>query len=240
MAKGLFVGNLPYTTIEEELQHLFEQFGPVLSLKLIRDKKSGASKGFAFIEMEEAVALEAMDELNDTEFQGRALHVTEVWEPGKGPHPKKKLAQQAATQPAKPSQSAKNNNNQPAKNNAPRNNNGPQKGGTKPNSKYPQNNAKNSNNSNSGNRPNRPATNSNNNRSSSSSSNNRTDRNNSSRGPRTGGFNNNFSGANNAKKRPTVRRTDEPDRFLYEYEEEPKSKPSTEFTRYEYDYFDEE
>jgi len=51
MAMRLYVGNLPFKTREEDLQNLFQQAGTVQSVNIIRDKFSGQSRGFAFVEM---------------------------------------------------------------------------------------------------------------------------------------------------------------------------------------------
>ncbi len=73
----LFVGNLPYTTNDQALQNLFSQFGNVLSAKVITDKFSGQSKGFAFIEMEDdQAAQQAISDLNESEFDGRKIFVS--------------------------------------------------------------------------------------------------------------------------------------------------------------------
>ncbi len=79
MAKKLYVGGLPYTTTEGELQSLFEQAGTVESVAVITDRMSGRSKGFGFVEMatdEEAQA--AIAKFNGTEFGGRTLVVNEA------------------------------------------------------------------------------------------------------------------------------------------------------------------
>ena len=48
----LYVGNIPYTVKEEELKEIFQEFGTVTTIKIIADKYTGRSKGFAFVEME--------------------------------------------------------------------------------------------------------------------------------------------------------------------------------------------
>jgi len=72
----LYVGNLPYSTTEEELREAFSAFGTVLSSTIIVDRESGRSKGFGFVEMsteEEATA--AMNAMNNADFGGRTLRV---------------------------------------------------------------------------------------------------------------------------------------------------------------------
>lgn len=79
MATKLFVGSLPYSTTDDELQELFANVGTVVSAKVIFDRESNRSKGFGFVEMssdDEAKA--AIDKLNGTELGGRNLIVNEA------------------------------------------------------------------------------------------------------------------------------------------------------------------
>lgn len=79
MATKLFVGSLPYSTTDEELQELFANVGTVVSAKVIFDRETNRSKGFGFVEMssdDEAKA--AIDKLNGTDFGGRSLIVNEA------------------------------------------------------------------------------------------------------------------------------------------------------------------
>jgi RNA recognition motif-containing protein len=78
MAKKLFVGNLPWRSTQEELTEVFEQYGNVLSLKLIYDRETGRSRGFGFVEMEDADAQAAMEALDGKDFNGRELRVNEA------------------------------------------------------------------------------------------------------------------------------------------------------------------
>jgi RNA recognition motif-containing protein len=73
--KKLFIGNLPPTTSEEELQTLFSAFGTVRSSKLVTDVFSGQCKGFGFIEMEGHEARAAIAGLNGKDFNGRPMKV---------------------------------------------------------------------------------------------------------------------------------------------------------------------
>ena len=76
MSTKLFVGKLSYTTTDDELQKLFETHGKVLSAQVIKDRDSGQSKGFAFVEMETAEeAQAAIKALDGTEVSGRAVIV---------------------------------------------------------------------------------------------------------------------------------------------------------------------
>jgi len=76
---NIYVGNVPRGTTEEELQEAFQAFGQVASVAIIKDKFSGESRGFAFVEMpSKAEAQSAIAGLNGKEFKGRALTVNEA------------------------------------------------------------------------------------------------------------------------------------------------------------------
>ncbi len=75
----LYVGNMSYDTAEEDLRLACEAFGKVESTTIIKDKFSGQSKGFAFVEMSSNTEGQAaIDGLNGTELKGRALNVNEA------------------------------------------------------------------------------------------------------------------------------------------------------------------
>ena len=77
----LYVGNLPYSTTEEDLGNTFREIGEFNSVKIITDKYSGRSKGFGFIEMvNEDDGKRAIDELNGKELNGRNIIVNEARE----------------------------------------------------------------------------------------------------------------------------------------------------------------
>ena len=78
MAKKLFVGNLPYSMTQDELHNTFAEVGNVISAAVIVDKMSGRSRGFGFIEMEDADAERAIAELNGKDIGGRKLVVNEA------------------------------------------------------------------------------------------------------------------------------------------------------------------
>jgi RNA recognition motif-containing protein len=79
VAKKLFVGNLPYTTGNDELGEFFAQFGEVLSAAVIMDRATGRSKGFGFVEMtNDAEADAAISQGDGAEFEGRKLTVSEA------------------------------------------------------------------------------------------------------------------------------------------------------------------
>lgn len=76
--KRIFVGNLSYNAREDELVDLFSQFGEVHSVKFINDRETGKFRGFGFVEMDDAQAVEAIEKLNDTTFGGRMVRVNEA------------------------------------------------------------------------------------------------------------------------------------------------------------------
>ena len=88
MAKNLFVGNLVYGAEEQALQQLFEQYGPVQSVNIIKDRYSGKSRGFGFVEMvNEEDAQKAIAALNGFDMEGRPLVVKEALpRPERGPN----------------------------------------------------------------------------------------------------------------------------------------------------------
>ena len=76
---NIYVGNLSHEVTEEDLRVAFESFGQVESATIIKDKYSGESKGFGFVEMlSKAEAQSAIDGLNGKELKGRALNVNEA------------------------------------------------------------------------------------------------------------------------------------------------------------------
>ena len=76
---NIYVGNLPYSTDDAELEQLFAEFGTVQSAKVIMDRETGRSKGFGFVEMEDGESgQQAIDALNDSDMGGRPLRVNEA------------------------------------------------------------------------------------------------------------------------------------------------------------------
>src|SRR5213594_1810830 len=79
MAKRLYVGNLSFQVTEADLSELFAQVGSVDSVKLITDRDTGRSKGFAFVEMsDDSAAAQAISKFNGTDLNGRNLTVNEA------------------------------------------------------------------------------------------------------------------------------------------------------------------
>jgi RNA recognition motif-containing protein len=76
---NIYVGNLSYRIRENDLQRAFEEFGAVVSCKIIKDRDTNRSKGFAFVEMEDdAAAAQAIEKLTGTEIDGRTVVLKEA------------------------------------------------------------------------------------------------------------------------------------------------------------------
>jgi RNA recognition motif-containing protein len=81
--KKLYVGNLPFSTTDEQLRDMFEQHGRTQSVNVIVDRETGRSRGFAFVEFETAEGAQAArDALDGKEIEGRPLRVNEAYERG--------------------------------------------------------------------------------------------------------------------------------------------------------------
>ena len=79
MSKKLYVGNLPYSTTDQSLTDAFSECGTVQSAKVIMDRDSGRSKGFAFVEMStDMEASNSINKLNGTQLDGRSINVSEA------------------------------------------------------------------------------------------------------------------------------------------------------------------
>jgi len=76
--KKIFVGNFSWNTTEDELKDLFAEHGTVESCIVVKDRETGRSRGFGFIEMDEAGANAAISALDGVEVDGRALRVNEA------------------------------------------------------------------------------------------------------------------------------------------------------------------
>ena len=76
---NIYVGNLSYQTSEDDLRHAFEAFGRVTSVTIIKDRESGESRGFGFVEMESNdEAQQALTGLNGKELNGRNLNISQA------------------------------------------------------------------------------------------------------------------------------------------------------------------
>jgi cold-inducible RNA-binding protein len=74
----LYVGNLPWSIADSDLTEMFEAYGTVESASVVTDRESGRSRGFGFVEMDQASGQRAMQELNGRELESRALKVNEA------------------------------------------------------------------------------------------------------------------------------------------------------------------
>lgn len=79
MGRRLYVGNLPYSTNEDQLTELFSRAGQVDNVRVMRDMATGRARGFAFVEMaSDDAAQKAVSELNEYQMDGRPLVVNEA------------------------------------------------------------------------------------------------------------------------------------------------------------------
>ena len=76
---NIYIVNLNYRVKESDLQQVMETYGTVESVKIIKDRETGKSKGYGFVEIaEEELAKEAIEKLNGSEFEGRTMVVKEA------------------------------------------------------------------------------------------------------------------------------------------------------------------
>ena len=76
---NIYVGNLPFSVTDDSIREAFEPYGQVTSASVIKDKFSGKSRGFGFVEMpSDDEGQKAIEELNGKELDGRALKVNEA------------------------------------------------------------------------------------------------------------------------------------------------------------------
>ena len=76
---NIYVGNLSFKVSDQELMEVFKQFGDVTSAKVIKDRETGRSKGFGFVEMEnDSEAQAAINKLDGTEINGRTVKVNKA------------------------------------------------------------------------------------------------------------------------------------------------------------------
>jgi cold-inducible RNA-binding protein len=89
MASKLFVGNLSYSTTDDRIREVFEQYGEVLSATVVRDRATGQSRGFGFVEYgADSAAQSAMESLNGTDLDGRSITVNVARERERGGPPR--------------------------------------------------------------------------------------------------------------------------------------------------------
>ncbi len=75
---NIYVGNLSFNTTSQDLEDLFGQYGSVESAAIINDRETGRSRGFGFVEMENAAGAKAIEELDGKDFGGRNLKINEA------------------------------------------------------------------------------------------------------------------------------------------------------------------
>jgi cold-inducible RNA-binding protein len=78
LAQRIYVGNLPFSATEAEVEELFAAHGEVISVALPTDRETGRPRGFGFVEMADADAAKAIEALNGKSFGGRSLNVNEA------------------------------------------------------------------------------------------------------------------------------------------------------------------
>ena len=76
--KSIYVGNLPWSVKDEDLKNKFSEFGNVLSARIVSDKYSGRSRGFGFVEMEDADAEKAIAAMNGSKWEDREITCNEA------------------------------------------------------------------------------------------------------------------------------------------------------------------
>ena len=74
----LYVGNLPWSATDSDLENLFAAVGPVSSAQVVTDRDTGRSRGFGFVEMADADASRAISEINGKQLESRELRVNEA------------------------------------------------------------------------------------------------------------------------------------------------------------------
>lgn len=75
---NIYIGNLSYRVRENDLEGVLAEYGQVRSCKIVKDRDTNKSKGFAFVEMEDAAGEKAIAELNGAELDGRTMVVKEA------------------------------------------------------------------------------------------------------------------------------------------------------------------
>ena len=78
MVRTLYVGNLPWSAREEDLTETFSQYGEVVNSRIIRDRQTGRSRGFGFVEVADEDAEAIIAALNGKDFGGRVITVSEA------------------------------------------------------------------------------------------------------------------------------------------------------------------
>ena len=78
MAKTLYVGNIPWSTTEGDLEQIFSQYGQVVECRIITERATGRSRGYGFVEVSDEDMENIMEKTNGMEMEGRKLVVNEA------------------------------------------------------------------------------------------------------------------------------------------------------------------
>jgi len=78
MTRTLYVGNIPWSTTEKQLEEFFAQFGEVLGCRIITERSTGRSRGYGFVEVNEEEMAEIMEKTNGADLGGRKIVVSEA------------------------------------------------------------------------------------------------------------------------------------------------------------------
>ncbi len=78
MAKTLYVGNIPWSTKETDLEQFFSQHGEVIECRIITERATGRSRGYGFVEVNEDIIDDLLEKTNGAELEGRKLVVNEA------------------------------------------------------------------------------------------------------------------------------------------------------------------
>ncbi len=78
MQKTLYVGNIPWSTKEDDLQEFFSQYGEIIECRIITERATGRSRGYGFVEVEEENMEAILEQANGAEMEGRKIVVNEA------------------------------------------------------------------------------------------------------------------------------------------------------------------
>lgn len=107
-AEALFVANLPYSLTDDQLAEMFEPYGIVITFRVARDRETGESKGFGFVELAtEKARNKAIAAVNGKVIDGRTIEVRQAKVPVKAARPKRSVAQFPATPATRAAQNRK-------------------------------------------------------------------------------------------------------------------------------------
>jgi RNA recognition motif-containing protein len=87
--KKIYVGNLPWSATESEVRDFFSAYGDIASVSIVMDRETGRSRGFAFVEMNDADAARAIADANGKPMSGRPLRINEAQERARTPRPRR-------------------------------------------------------------------------------------------------------------------------------------------------------